>query len=154
MRRLIPSIALVLLVGNQLAAQPKASPDPWAGTRHLVLSKSTIRFGPTPRERTFVIESIDGGMKATVTGIEADGSKLSYSYTAKFDGKDYPVTGTRDVRSTSFRRIDAHTLESTAKKDGKVETVSKFVLSEDGKTLTLTQALPDGSPVNVLVYEK
>src|SRR2546423_15122643 len=93
MRRLTSSLALVLVVGNPLAAQPQASSDLWAGHRHLVVSKSTFRDGPAPKERTFAIEAVDGGIRVTVTGTEADGTPLNFSYTAKFDGKYYPITG-------------------------------------------------------------
>ena len=31
--------------------------------------------------------------KRTGDTIEADGKKTSFEYTAKYDGKDYPVTG-------------------------------------------------------------
>lgn len=49
-------------------------------------------------------------------------------------------------RTTSFsaltvgaiKRIDAHTLEATTKKDGTVMVASRTVISHDGKTRTLT----------------
>src|SRR6266550_9519615 len=34
-----------------------------------------------------------GGIKRTGESIDADGSKTSFEYTAKYDGKDYPVSG-------------------------------------------------------------
>lgn len=119
MRRLTSSLALVLVVGNHLAAQSQKSSDLWAGTRHLVLSKSTFRGGPAPKERTFVIETVNGGIRATVTGTETDGTPLNFCYTAKFDGKYYPISDSAGRDSVSFRRVSARRLQSTAKTDGK-----------------------------------
>ena len=154
MRRLTSSIALLLLVGHQLSAQSQASSKLWTGTRHLSLTKSTFRGGPAPKERTFVIEMVDGGIKGTVTGTEADGAPMILSYTAKFDGKFYPTSGSAGGDSVSFRRISARKLESARKAGGKVESGATFALSEDGRVVTLTFTLPNGRPGNVLVFEK
>src|SRR5437762_356708 len=153
MRRLTSSLALVLVVGNHLAAQSQASSDLWAGTRHLVLSKSTFRGGPAPKERTFVLETVDNGIRVTVTGTEADGTPLNFHYTAKFDGKYYPIIGSAGVDSASFRHATARRIESTRKTDGVVYRMT-FVLSKDGRVVTLTETLPSGKRGNVLVYEK
>ena len=34
-----------------------------------------------------------GGVKVTTTGENMDGTPINSSYTAKYDGKEYPVTG-------------------------------------------------------------
>ena len=154
MRRLTSSLALVLVVGNHLAAQSQASSDLWAGTRHLVVSKSTFRDGPAPKERTFAIEAVDGGIRVTVSGTEAEGTPLNFSYTAKFDGKYYPITGSAGVDSASLRRITARRVEWTGKTAGKVVYTMTFALSKDGRVVTLTTTLPGGKRGNVLVYEK
>jgi hypothetical protein len=152
MRRLTLSLALVLLVGNH-AVQAQASSDLWTGTRHLVIAKSTFRHGPAPKERTSVIEAVDGGIKMTVTGTQADGTPVNFTYTAKFDGKYYPVMGRDPVDSTSFRRVTAHRLESKST-DGKDVETSTFVLSKDGRVLTLALTDPDGKKSDVLVFKK
>ena len=62
---------------------------------------------------------------------------LGDSYTAKFDGKDYPYNGDPGTTSVSLRRIDDHTIEQTDKRDGKITSVRRMTVSSDGKTLTL-----------------
>jgi hypothetical protein len=55
------------------------------------------------------------------------------------------------------KRIDAHTLETVSKKDGKETITARIVVSADGKTRTNTQkgTDPKGRTVNnVLVFEK
>ncbi len=69
-------------------------------------------------------QSIDGGLKIS------DGSQ---TYEAKFDGKDYPAG---DVGSTiSLKLIDQYTMEETDKQDGKVTTVTRTMISGDGKSM-------------------
>ncbi len=58
------------------------------------------------------------------------------SYTAKFDGKDYPYKGDPGVTSVSLKKIDANSIEETDKRNGKAITVSKMTVSADGKTMT------------------
>lgn len=59
------------------------------------------------------------------------------SYTAKFDGKDYPYKGDPGTTSVSLKKINANTIEETDKRDGKVITVSRMTVSPDGRTLTV-----------------
>ena len=62
---------------------------------------------------------------------------LKISYEAKFDGKDYPVTGDPSSDSVSYQRINANTLKGKTKKDGKVATDATIVVSKDGKITTV-----------------
>jgi hypothetical protein len=83
----------------------------------------------------------DNGLTFTYTAI-ADGLSMSdqtgESYTAKFDGKDYPVKGDPGVDMVSLKRIDANTFEETFKKNGKVVSVSHTAIAADGKTGNVT----------------
>jgi hypothetical protein len=59
------------------------------------------------------------------------------SYTAKFDGNDYPVKGAYGWDTVSLKKIDAHTIEETDKWNGKVTDVAKMTVSADGKKMTV-----------------
>lgn len=59
------------------------------------------------------------------------------SYTAKFDGKDYPYKGDPGTTSVSLKKIDANTIEETDKRNGKVISVTRMTVAPDGKTMTL-----------------
>jgi hypothetical protein len=59
-------------------------------------------------------------------------------YTAKFDGKDYPLTGVNNADTVALKRVDAHSMEQTLKKGDKVTVVSNWVTSADGQTLTIS----------------
>lgn len=62
-------------------------------------------------------------MKLTVDGIRADGTEYSYTAAGAMDGTDHPLKGTgmRNAGdTTSWKRIDRHTVEWTVKKEGKI----------------------------------
>jgi hypothetical protein len=64
-------------------------------------------------------------------------SPTGESFTAKIDGKDYPVKGAYTFNAVSLKRVDARTLEETDKRDGTVYEVSKMTVSPDGKKMTV-----------------
>jgi hypothetical protein len=73
-----------------------------------------------------------------------------------FDGKDYPVKDANAPAgaTSSSRRIHAHTLEFTEKKNGKVSDKQLIQLSPDGKTMTMSIQRARGSKPNVFVFER
>jgi hypothetical protein len=69
------------------------------------------------------------------------------------DGKPNP----NGADTISIKKIDDNTYEATTKKKGQVLTVTKNVISKDGKTRTATAAgkNAEGQTVNnVVVWEK
>src|SRR5512132_3592698 len=65
------------------------------GTWKLNAEKSKSSLGPLPvKSLTSVREASDGGVKVTVTGERADGTKIDTVYTGRYDGKENNVTGT------------------------------------------------------------
>ena len=147
---------LVFVIG--LASGAFAQDKSFAGTWKLNVAKSKFSPGPTPKSATVTIDMKGDAMSTMVTGVAADGSSTHWMYTAGFDGKDNPITGTNPYGDTASRkRINATTVETTMKKGGKVTTTNTLVLSNDGKTLTVTVkgTDPQGKPVNnVQVYER
>lgn len=59
-----------------------------------------------------------------------------FSYEARFDGKDYPVSGVPAGRTASVRRISDSSFEETQKQDGKVVSIIKLTVAPDEKTAT------------------
>ncbi len=82
----------------------------------------------------------DNGLLTTYKS-SADGLTMSAptgeAYTAKFDGADYPATGSHLFNAVSLKKIDANTIEETDKQDGKVLDVLKMTVSANGKTMTV-----------------
>jgi hypothetical protein len=130
--------------------------DPRIGTWKLNVAKSKIS-GPPPQSNTLKIEAAGKGENITTEGVNAQGGRTATEYTANFDGKDYPLTGSQIANTVSLRRINSRITIRTDKKDGKVIQTLTRIVSEDGKTLIVwaTGTNAQGDPIdNVAVWEK
>jgi len=130
--------------------------SPQMGTWKLDEAKSKIGAG-APKNTTVIYEAAGDSVKVTVDGVDPDGKPSHNEWTGKFDGKDYPLTGDPTADMRSYKKINAHTLELTNKKDGKLVTTGKIAVSADGKTRTVSTSGTDskGKKVNsVAVYNK
>ena len=74
----------------------------------------------------------------------------------KFDGKDYEEKGPNVAPGSmsSGKRVNAHTLEVTDKVKGEAMDHTKFEVSPDGKTLTLTVHGTGQPNALTVVYDK
>ena len=99
--------------------------DPTVGTWKLNTAKSKYSPGPTPTSATITYEDTADGIKRTGENVLPDGTKTSFEYTAKYDGKDYPVTGSDTIDMIALKRINDRTTEATLKKSGKVVSTAK-----------------------------
>jgi hypothetical protein len=128
------------------------------GTWKLNLAKSKYSPGPPAKSGTRTCEADGDGIKCTFEGVNPEGKPFSGHYTASYDGKDNPVTGEGMPYDTvALKRIDAHTVEFTTKKDGKVVGTGKRVVTKDGKVMTTTVTGINARGVkfhNVVVYDK
>ncbi len=152
-------ILIAVLAAGCLAAPLVHAQSPaWAGTWKLDVAKSKYDPGPAPKSSTIKAEATkDGGLKQTQEQVTAAGETRHIEVTAMFDGKDAAVKGNPEVDTQSFKKIDDRNYEVTAKKGGKVVTVSKVAISADGKTRTTTQTgtNPQGKKVsNTIVYAR
>lgn len=130
--------------------------DSMMGTWKLNETKSKFS-AEASKNHTVVYETTGENVKITVDGTDKDGKSTHNEWTGKFDGKDYPVTGdpTSDMRS--YQKINDHTLAMTVKKDGKVTSTGRVVVSTDGKSRTVNTSGTDaqGKKVNnKVVYDK
>jgi hypothetical protein len=150
---LATTLLLVALVLNVSAAPA----DEHSGTWKMNPAKSNYSPGPAPKSITVKIASDADNMKLTSDGIDAAGKPTHVEYTAKFDGKDYPITGIPNADTVALERLDASTIRSTTKKGDQVVMTVTSVISKDGKTRTATfkGKNAEGLDVNnVVVYDK
>ena len=134
-----------------------AQSNPLLGTWKLNSAKSKSDPTPVPKSLTRTVEETSDGTKYTMKGENADGTPISYGFTVKFDGKDYPLTGDPVSDARSYKTVDDHTLAISNKKGGKVTTSGKIVVAPDGKSRTLHVTGTDaaGKKVSsVAVYDK
>jgi len=137
MRSVLTIVVLVTLCSAILLAQAPAAKN-MVGTWKLNAAKSTFSPGPPLKGQTATLTAVDGGLKVAADRVEADGKTTHFEWTAKFDGKDYPVTGDPGRDAVSVKKVDDYTLEITNKKAGKTLSVLRAVYAKDGKTRTET----------------
>lgn len=130
--------------------------NPAVGTWKLNLAKSKYLPGPAPRSQTRIYAEVPGGIKATVTTVNEDGSKIEEEYPANNDRAAHQVTGNPDLDGVIMKRVDDSTAESTLIHAGVVIGTARRTVSPDGKTMTITyQGTLGGEKVNnVAVYDK
>ena len=158
-------LSIALSSATSLSGQTKTLPtDHLTGTWKINLAKS--KYSPAdlaPRSGQTRITVTTAGIKVSTDGINAQGKSTHTEYTAKFDGKDYPATGTVDGKpntnldAVSWKQIDEWNYEITEKLKGKVTTVSHIAIEHDGRTRTntVTGTNAQGQVVNhTIVYEK
>lgn len=59
------------------------------------------------------------------------------SYSAQFDGKDYPYQGDPGTTAVELKKIDDHTFQETYKRNDKVVGTAQITVSPDGKSLNI-----------------
>jgi hypothetical protein len=97
---------------------------------------------------------------AQVTTYKTNGDELTMtrptgeSYTAKFDGKDYPVKGSFGYDQVSLKRVNGNSFEETDELNGKVIEVDTWTVSKDGKTLTVVAVEKPSERTNTYVATK
>src|SRR5262245_47179575 len=150
-------LALGLILGAGIASLLAQTSDPRIGTWKLNVAKSKYSPGPAPQSLTVKVEPAGQGEKVTAEFVNADGTRTTTQYTANFDGKDAPLTGSQIADKVSLKRVDARTTVRTDKKGDKVAQTLTRVVAQDGKTMTVTTkgTNAQGQAVdNVAVFDK
>jgi hypothetical protein len=101
----------------------KVAKDPFAGEWTEDLSKTRMRQGLA--------------LKIEAEG--NDGVRFSgdYSYTARFDGKDYDLRNSVND-NVALQLVDAHTVNATYRRDDKISQRDRWIVSADGREMTVT----------------
>jgi|HubBroStandDraft_1064217.scaffolds.fasta_scaffold08867_4 hypothetical protein len=151
LRTIFLTLALALFGAQLCSAQ-----DNNLGTWKLNEAKSKIPAGMS-HVVTSSYEAQGDQIKAVGDGVDASGSPMHAEWVGKFDGKDYPVTGTGVTNSRSYKQVNANTLFLTNKKDSKTVSTARIVTSADGKTRTvhITQTDSAGKKLSgTAVYDR
>jgi hypothetical protein len=146
------TLFLSLVAGAAFAASPSPAMGKW------VLNESKSKFAPgSPHNHTVVYSAAGDQIKVTVDGKDKDGKKLHNEWTGKFDGKEYPLTGDPTADMRSYKQVNAHTLDLTHKKGGKVVMTGRIFVSADGKTRMVTThpaGAKDKKSDSIAVYDR
>ena len=139
MNRILTVMILSLFVFSMAA---RADDNPLLGKWKINLAKTKYNAGTPAKNQVITYDMVGDAMRLTAE-IDNDQGHQTNSYTAKYDGKDYPFTSTaRDAvtgQTVRLKHINANTTQRTTWFKGKqIGTVTE-VVSNGGKTLTRTQ---------------
>jgi len=138
-----------------VGAQPASEQDVLLGAWQLDLAKSRYIPGPPPRSETRTYVRDKEGMKGIINRRRDDGREEVIEYRADFD-HEFPVMGTPAYDTIRLKRIDARTAEAVLSHAGRVFGTARRVVSEDGRTLTITFRQENQGILesNVAIYRK
>lgn len=151
----------ILLVA--VAAMGMFAADNSLGTWKRNVAKAAYQQGNPPAnpivEQITVREAVAGGVKVTNKGKRKDGTLVNSIAIFRYDGTPTSVEGTGlPYDSNAMKQVDENTLVSESKKiGGKYHLTSTLVVSNDGKTMTITSKGTDaeGKPIAfTAIYEK
>ena len=145
------AFAICLLAVGLFAAE-----NPFAGTWKVNTAKSKLA-GSGIGSGGVRLECDGKTYKAFVDTTDEKGQPVKFDYEASLDGKPSKVTGSATMDEISLKRVNAHTIDATGKKDGKVVYTDKRTVSPDGKTYTIsrTGTSPDGKKYHAtIVFDK
>jgi hypothetical protein len=149
------TLGVILIAGLSILSAQGA--DPRVGTWHLNVAKSKYSPGPAPKSQMLKIEAAGKGETVSSETVSATGEKTTTSYTAEFDGKPHPLKGSALADMVTLKRIDGNTTERVDSKGGKTVITYHRVVSQDGKTMTVTSKGTNAqgqATANVVVFEK
>jgi hypothetical protein len=112
--------------------------DPVLGTWKLNVDESKFTPGPAWQSQIRIYKTTPAGVSVSWTGLSARGEKMHVHYTYEYDGRDYPMTGSGSYDTLNAVRIDARTVKSEEKRNGKTVGIAVRTVSPDGKVLTIT----------------
>jgi len=136
--KIVSIFAMTALAAAPAIFAATASADEHSGTWELSPAKSKFSPGPAPRNLTERIVLDENSYKVEATGAAADRKPMHIEFNAKFDGKDYPISGVPWADVVAVKRIDSHTPQAIQKRAGKVTMTITCKVSTDGKTRTCT----------------
>lgn len=161
--RLMVSICAVLAIAipispSVIAGQLRSTAEPppqLIGTWRLNAAKSKYSPGPPPKSETRVYTREPDGVMGVVSRVHADGRNEKFEYMANF-GKEMMVTGIAEYDAVTLRKVDELTSDAVLSHAGNVYGVARRVISQDGKTMTITfDRKNDEIRIhNVVVYDK
>jgi hypothetical protein len=117
--------------------------------------------GASPISGSWQAESLknisENGITVTYQST-ADGLKASNptgeGYSAKFDGKEYPVQGAPAHNTVSLKRVKANTIIETDELDGRVHYTLRMTVLPDGKTMRVTETDMERGTKTVYLMER
>jgi hypothetical protein len=155
--RAISCVLAAIIFAALVPSDGSAQSNPLVGTWKLNVARSTFNPGPAWRSLTLNYEATAQGMRNSVEGIDGNGNPIRGTFIIIEDGRPHAVTGIPDFDASTFKRIDAYTVDLSRMKAGRVVGTGTRFLSREGRTLTFVEKGVTASGQqfnNVAVYDR
>ena len=140
----------VCAIASLAAAQ---GTDRLAGTWVLNVAQSKFPGAP-PTSQTTILEAVDGGLHEKVERVNADGTTTRWEMTAKYDGRDYPVTGDPSRDTVALPRDPQGMVTIVNKQAGAIVSRMHIMVAPDGRTRDNFVMDPSGKTTAVLRFDR
>jgi hypothetical protein len=149
--RSLKLVCLILALSTTLFA----ADSPFTGSWKLNSSKGHLT-PPVPKSVVVQVQADADTFKLNEEGIDDKDQPFKLSYEAKYDGKDYPITGDPHSDAVSLQRVNQHQIKFTIKKAGNVVSKLDVVIAKDGKSATVKSVdyMEGKTQKGTAVYEK
>jgi len=150
---ILASFAVVIPQGAS-AASP--NPKLWNGAWHLNAAKSKFTSSTKEQSETRTYDISGGKVTMKSTSKDSSGKTLTFSYSASYDGKWYPMVGNPGADQISLTAVSDREVRASAQLHGKPAVDSTAMVSADGKHLTLHRKMlkVKGTPTDVLEFDR
>lgn len=146
--------ALIFAAAAVALPQPaigKALSKAWNGTWQLNTEKSkfsSAQYTPKSDVRTYTVTGNRLTMRSN--GTNAAGKTMKWSYSARTDGRWYPVSGNPNVDRIALTLVSPREFTSNTRLKGKPSARAAATVSADAKVLTINRSILDakGGPTN------
>jgi hypothetical protein len=130
--------------------------DPFTGTWRFNAQLSRLST-PLPQSWVQQIIATRDEVRVQETIIRPDGSQTLVEVLARFDGKDYPVTGSPAADTIAYERASDNSISGTGKKNGVVSLTETVTVAPERHSLTLSYSIHNGGlevARGIAVFEK
>jgi hypothetical protein len=108
------------------------------------LNRDRSDIPPVTKSQLLTIETDGDHVAMREVLVNDKNEKLTIAVEGRFDGLDYPVSGTLFADTVSYRLLAPNVIEGIAKKGGTVVVKETAVLASDGLSVTVTYVSFDG----------
>lgn len=124
--------------------------DPFTGTWQLNAAESKLPW-PAPQRMITVITSDFEDISIREETLDSQGQAHTVTLNARFDSRDYPVTGSPLTDAVAYERVDARTIKGTIKQRGTRQTNPRrnVVIAEGGNTFGGDYVIPGPDGNNI-----
>src|SRR5262249_17821008 len=133
-------LLMVAVMVSPSRSVPAQASEPLIGVWNVDVFKSTYVTSQPPVRRTITFEAAGDGLKFTQETTNRGfniSETVKVEYTAKIDGKDYPIVNS-GLDTVALKKIDATTYERIGKIKGMQTETATMKLSNRNRTLTIT----------------